>query len=219
MAETFWNSDPGSALEDFSRSLPPGINLEIGFDQSKNVAHRLSGFSRDFALAIALVLLTLLPLGTRASLVVMVSIPLSLAVGLSMLYFLGYSVNQLSIVGFVIALGLLVDDSIVVVENVARHIRDGAAPRDAAIAATRQITVSVVGCTIALVLAFVPILALPGAAGLYIRSLPLAVIASVGASLLVSLTIVPFLASVMLKPERGKGNRAFRWLTAAIETV
>jgi multidrug efflux pump subunit AcrB len=206
-------------LRDFGRSLPSGVNLEIGFDQSKNVSHRLAGFSRDFALAIALVLLTLLPLGMRASLVVMVSIPLSLAVGLSILYFLGFSINQLSIVGFVIALGLLVDDSIVVVENVARHIRNGAAPRDAAIVATRQITISVLGCTIALVLAFVPILALPGAAGLYIRSLPLAVIASVGASLLVSLTIVPFLASVMLKPEHGEGNRAFRWLTSAIETV
>ncbi len=206
-------------LQDFRRSLPPGVNLEIGFDQSRNVSHRLAGFSRDFALAIALVLLTLLPLGTRASLVVMVSIPLSLAVGLSMLYFMGFSINQLSIVGFVIALGLLVDDSIVVVENVARHIREGAATRDAAIAATRQITVSVVGCTIALILAFVPILALPGAAGLYIRSLPLAVIASVGASLLVSLTVVPFLASVMLKPEHGKGNRTFQLLTSAIETV
>jgi len=206
-------------LADFNRSLPPGVSLEVGFDQSRNVAHRLAGFSRDFAWAIALVLITLLPLGVRASLVVMVSIPLSLAVGLSVLHFLGFSVNQLSIVGFVIALGLLVDDSIVVVENVARHIREGAAPRDAAIAATRQITVSVVGCTIALVLAFVPILALPGAAGLYIRSLPLAVIASVGASLFVSLTIVPFLASVMLKPEHDKGNRAFRGLTAAIETV
>ncbi len=208
-----------SELEDFRRTLPSSIDLQIGFDQSKNVGHRLSGFTRDFGLAVALVLLTLLPLGLRASLVVMVSIPLSLAMGLSILHLLGFSINQLSIVGFVIALGLLVDDSIVVVENIARHIREGARPRDAAVAATRQITVSVLGCTAALVLAFVPILALPGTAGLYIRSLPLAVIASVGASLLVSLTIVPFLASVLLKSESEHGNRFFRGLTTAIETV
>jgi multidrug efflux pump subunit AcrB len=206
-------------MQDFRTTLPAGVDLQAGFDQSKNVEHRLSGFTRDFALAIALVLITLLPLGPRASLIVMVSIPLSLAVGLSILHLLGYSINQLSIVGFVIALGLLVDDSIVVVENVARHIREGAPPRVAAIAATRQITVSVLGCTVALILAFVPILMLPGAAGLYIRSLPMAVIASVGASLLVSLTIVPFLASVLLKTEREKGNLFFRWLTGAIEIV
>lgn len=206
-------------VQDFRTSLHGGVDLQVGFDQSKNVQHRLSGFIRDFALAIALVLITLLPLGPRASLIVMVSIPLSLAVGLSILNLLGYSINQLSIVGFVIALGLLVDDSIVVVENVARHIREGATPRAAAVAATRQITVSVVGCTIALILAFVPILALPGAAGLYIRSLPMAVIASVAASLLVSLTIVPFLASVLLKAEGKGGNRFFHWLTVGIEVV
>jgi multidrug efflux pump subunit AcrB len=205
--------------EDFRRTLPGGVALQVGFDQAKNVEHRLSGFSRDFALAIALVLITLLPLGPRASLIVMVSIPLSLAVGLSILYLLGFSINQLSFVGFVIALGLLVDDSIVVVENVARHIREGATPRAAAVAATRQITVSVLGCTLALVLAFVPILALPGAAGLYIRSLPMAVIASVGASLAVSLTIIPFLSSLLLKREREGGNRFFHGLTRAIEVV
>jgi len=209
----------GAELDDIRRGLPPGIDLKLGFDQSKNVEHRLSGFSRDFMLAIALVLVTLLPLGARASLVVMVSIPLSLAVGVSLLHLLGFSINQLSIVGFVIALGLLVDDSIVVVENVARHIRAGTPPKQAAIDGTRQITVSVLGCTVALVLAFVPILALPGAAGLYIRSLPLAVIASVGASLFVSLTIVPFLASLLLRPEEEHGNRYFRWLSAGIETV
>ena len=70
-------------------------------------------------------MLTLLPLGWRAAGIVMVSIPLSLAFGLAVLYFIGYSLNQLSIAGFVVALGLLVDDSIVVVENISRHLRMG----------------------------------------------------------------------------------------------
>ena len=77
----------------------------------------------------------------------MISIPLSLAIGLSALYFLGYSLNQISIAGFVVALGLLVDDSIVVVENIARFLRDGHSRTQAAILATRQIFPAILGCT------------------------------------------------------------------------
>lgn len=204
-------------LREFERTLPPGVALERGFDQSQNVAHRMGGFSRDFLLAIFLVLVTLLPLGFRASLVVMVSIPLSLAMGLFMLGSVGFSINQLSIVGFVLALGLLVDDSVVVVENITRHIRDGKAPKEAAIDATRQITLSVLGCTATLVLAFLPLLALPGVAGQFIRSLPVAVVFTILASLLVSLTIVPFLSSRLLRDQGEHGNVFFRLLTRVIE--
>lgn len=204
-------------LRAYESTLPKSIVLAQGFDQSENVRHRLSGFSRDFALAIVLVLVTLLPLGWRAAVVVMVSIPLSLAVGLFMLQSTGYSINQLSIVGFVLALGLLVDDSVVVVENITRHLREGASPRDAAIAATKQITVSVLGCTATLVFAFLPLLALPGNAGQFIRSMPMAVVFTIGASLLVSLTVVPFLSSRLLVPEDEHGNVFFRAMTWAIE--
>ncbi|MDB4941624.1 MAG: multidrug efflux transporter [Labilithrix sp.] len=206
-------------LAAFEKTLPAvsGITLRRGFDQSKNVEHRMSGFSRDFGLAILLVLVTLLPLGFRASVVVMVSIPLSLAIGLFFLKLAGYSINQLSIVGFVLALGLLVDDSVVVVENITRHLRHGSSPRDAAIAATRQITVSVLGCTATLLFAFLPLLALPGTAGQFIRSLPVAVVFTIGASLLVSLTIVPFLSSRLLVPQEEHGNVFHRAMTWAIE--
>ncbi len=203
----------------FEATLPPGVHLVRGFDQAHNVEHRLGGFVRDFAIAIALVLVTLLPLGLRASGVVMVGIPLALAIGLAGLEALGFSINQLSIVGFVIALGLLVDDSIVVVENIARHLRHGMSPRQAAVEATEQITMSVLGCTATLILAFVPLLALPGSAGLFIRSMPVAVVITIAASLLVSLSIVPFLASVFLRPEREQGNVFFRALTRTINLV
>jgi multidrug efflux pump subunit AcrB len=207
----------GGALAAFERTLPPGVTLGRAFDQGANVEHRLDGFARDFAIAILLVLVTLLPLGVRASVVVMISIPLSLAVGLAGLHFTGFSVNQLSIVGFVIALGLLVDDSVVVVENVTRHLRQGATPIQAAIAGTRQIALSVVGCTATLVLAFVPLLLLPGAPGLFIRSMPAAVVFTILASLLVSLTVVPFLASRFLRSEGEHGNAVFRAMTWVIE--
>ncbi|MBX3227615.1 MAG: efflux RND transporter permease subunit [Labilithrix sp.] len=204
-------------LAAFAPSLPPSIHLERGFDQSANVAHRMSGFTRDFGLAIFLVLLTLLPLGWRASVIVMVSIPLSLAMGLFFLDAFGFGINQLSIVGFVLALGLLVDDSVVVVENITRHVRAGRPPVEAAIAATKQITVSVLGCTATLLFAFLPLLMLPGNAGQFIRSLPVAVVVTIAASLLVSLTVVPFLASRVLVPEAEHGNVFLRGLTWLIE--
>jgi len=106
-----------TALKRFDRDLPKRIKLERGFEQSRNVSSRLDHLYRDFTIAIGLVLLTLLPLGWRAASIVMVSIPLSLTVGLTSLYFLDYSLNQISIAAFVVTLGLLVDDSIVVTET------------------------------------------------------------------------------------------------------
>lgn len=197
----------GGALERFEQTLPARIDLELGFDQSNNVDNRLGRLYTDFGIAIALVLLTLLPLGWRAAGIVMISIPLSLAFGLSVLFFLGYSLNQLSIAGFVVALGLLVDDSIVVVENIARHLRQGMARAQAAVAATRQIFVAILGCTAALVFAFLPLLALPGIPGKFIRVLPMAVVASIAGSLVIALTIIPFLASRLLREEPAHGNR------------
>ena len=194
-------------LADFEKTLPADIKLERGFDQSRNVADRLDRLGEDFAIAIGLVLLTLLPLGLRAAGVVMISIPLSLAIGVALLFMAGFSLNQLSIAGFVLALGLLVDDSIVVVENIARYVRSGYGRVEAAIKATDQIYLAVLGCTATLVLAFLPLLFLPEGPGEFIRSLPAAILFTVGASLFVSLTIIPFLASRML-PDTHAGESA-----------
>ncbi len=187
-----------AVTEEFAANLPKRIKLEVGFDQSQNVKNRLSRLYTDFGIAIALVLITLLPLGLRAAGIVMISIPLSLSFGLACLYFLGYSLNQLSIAGFVVALGLLVDDSIVVVENIARHMRMGYSRVDAALAGTRQIFVAILGCTATLIFAFLPLLALPGTAGKFIRVLPMAVVSTIIGSLLLALFIIPFLASRVL---------------------
>ena len=204
----------------FQSELPATIALERPFDQSANVKARLSRLSTDFAIAILLVLLTLIPLGFRASWIVMVSIPLSLAIGLTLLKTVGYTINQLSIVGFVIALGLLVDDSIVVIENIARFMREGHSRVDAAINATQQIFVAVLGTTATLVFAFLPVMMLPGTPGKFIRSMPTAVVLTILASLLVSLTVIPFLASVFLKEEKDeRGNIFLRALNRAIDVT
>jgi multidrug efflux pump subunit AcrB len=207
-------------LDRFEKTLPPGVTLARGFDQAANVDHRLSRLAEDFAIALGLVLLTLLPLGGRASLVVMISIPLSLAIGVTLLDLTGYSINQLSIVGFVIALGLLVDDSIVVVENISRFLRAGHSRREAAMLGTRQITIAVLGATATLVFAFIPLAQLPGLAGSFIRSLPMAVIYAVLASLFVSLTIVPWLSSLLLpRTETKEGNRFLQLLEGGIRNT
>ncbi|GAB2779841.1 efflux RND transporter permease subunit [Rhabdobacter roseus] len=204
-------------VEQFSQTLPPHIELVKNFDQAESVSKRLGRFAKDFAIAIFLVSLTLLPLGFRAALVVMVSIPLSLAIGLAAIDYLGFSINQLSIVGLIVALGILVDDSIVVVENIERWMRDGYGRREAAVRATKQITLAVIGCTITLVLAFLPLNFLPEASGDFIRSLPMAVTMTILASMVVSLTIVPFLSSRILKESHNpEGNIFLRALKKVI---
>jgi multidrug efflux pump subunit AcrB len=204
-------------IKAFEKKLPPNIELVKHFDQADNVGKRLGGLGFDFMIAIGLVLITLLPLGGRASIVVMVAIPLSLGLGIVALNALGISLNQLSIVGLVVALGLLVDDSIVVVENIERWLREGHSRRHAAIEATKQITLAVIGCTATLIIAFLPLVFLPEASGEFIRGLPLAVITSVLASMIVSLTIVPFLASSILKTEHSaEGNIFMRGLKKLI---
>ena len=210
-------TDVWDALDALEQGLPTGITLARGFDQSQNVDTRLARLGEDFAIALLLVLITLLPLGTRASAIVMISIPLSLAMAVMLLYATGYSINQLSIVGFVIALGLLVDDSIVVVENISRFLRNGYTRTEAAIEGTKQIGVAVLGATGTLIFAFLPLLFLPGLAGKYIRSLPIAVVYAVVSSLFVSLTIIPWLASrLMPRTEHARGNRVLQWLDRGI---
>lgn len=204
-------------LTAFAQKLPANIAMVNHFDQADNVSRRLGGLGIDFLIAIGLVLFTLIPLGWRAALVVMLAIPLSLGLGIVMLNSMGFSLNQLSIVGLVVALGLLVDDSIVVIENIERWLREGVARKVAVVEATKQITVAVLGTTATLIIAFLPIVFMPEASGEFIRGLPLAVITSVFASMLVSLTIVPFLASKVLKTTHNpEGNIFLRGLKKII---
>ncbi|EPB65959.1 hypothetical protein ANCCEY_14955 [Ancylostoma ceylanicum] len=195
-------------IEAFKEKLPDNVGLVVNFDQAENVNKRLSGLGFDFMIAIGLVLITLLPLGTRASAVVMIAIPLSLAIGI------------LSIVGFVVALGLVVDDSIVVVENIERWMREGYSRTEAAIKGTQQIALAVVGCTATLVIAFMPLMFMPEMSGDFIRSMPTAVIGSVVASMFVALLVVPFLSSRLLSPhEHPEGNIVLRTFQKVIHST
>jgi multidrug efflux pump subunit AcrB len=212
--------DLEAQLQASAQALPPDMRFEQVFDQSRDIEHRLSELTRDFSIAVALVALTLLPLGWRASLIVMISIPLSLATGLLAISWAGYNLSQLTVAGFIVALGLLVDDSIVVTENIARHLREGQSRREAAIQATREITPAVLGSTLVLIFAFAPLLFLPEGAGMFTRSFIFSIIFTIGASLIVSLTIIPFLASRILPREAHEGgNPLLKWLTGGIERL
>ena len=205
-------------IEKFKSTLPQNIDLVQNFDQAINVDNRLNELGMDFLIAIALVSITLLPLGYRSAIIVMISIPLSLSVGITLLNLLGFNLNQLSIVGFVVALGLLVDDSIVVIENIERWLREGHTRMDAVLKGVKQIVYAVIGCTSTLIIAFLPLLFLPGGSGDFIRSLPTAVITTIIASMVIALTIIPFLSSRILKEHQAptEGNIFLKLLKKAI---
>ena len=198
--------------------LPPDIRAVVQFDQSRDITKRLNELARDFAIALFLVLITLLPLGWRASVIVMISIPLSIASGLLAISAYGFNLSQLVVAGFILTLGLLVDDSIVVVENIARHLRMGKSRSDAAIDGTKEITMAVLGSTGVLVFAFLPLFFLPEGAGKFVQSFIGTIVATITASMIVSLTIVPFLASRLLKgDEPEEGSALLQWLMRKID--
>ena len=198
--------------------LPPDIQIITQFDQSRDITKRLQELARDFAIALGLVMITLLPLGWRAAAIVMVSIPLSLASGLLAVYASGFNLSQLVVAGFILSLGLLVDDSIVVIENISRHLRMGKDRIQAAIDGTKEIRIAVLGSTGVLVFAFFPMLFLPEGAGKFTQSFIGTIMYTVVASLIISLTIIPFLASRLLKREDDEhGNPLLRWMMRNID--
>ncbi|MEO1077328.1 MAG: efflux RND transporter permease subunit, partial [Bacteroidota bacterium] len=193
------------ALAVVTPTLPDDISLAVAFDQSESVDRRVGGFFGNLLQGVLLVgIVVLLALGFRASLIVMLAIPSSILIAINWLDFADYGLQQISIVGLVIALGLLVDNAIVVTENVARYLREGYGRFEAAVAGTREVALPIVAATATSVLAFVPMISIQSGTGDFIRSMPLTVVFALGASLVLSLTLTPMLASRLL---RGGGNR------------
>jgi multidrug efflux pump subunit AcrB len=186
--------------------LPAGVQLHEVFDQSESVSNRVNGFFSNLLQGILLVgIVVLLALGRRASVIVMLAIPLSILIAIWLLDLTGYGLQQISIVGLVIALGLLVDDAIVITENVARFRRQGLGRIQAAVEGTREVGWAVISTSVTSVLAFLPIVLVQSGSGDFIRSMPFTVILALGASLLVSLTLTPLLAARWL--ERGDSSQ------------
>ncbi len=187
------------AVSSFSRKLPPGMELSYAFDQSQSVRYRLNNFFRSLFEGLILVgLIILLGEGLWAAGIIMTVIPLSIFIGIALIYLCGYGLEQMSITGLVIALGMIVDDAIVVTQNTARFIRNGYDRVNAAIEGTAQIAWPIVSSTLTTVLAFLPLVMMRDETGEYIRSMPLIVIFTMMTSLLLALTLTPFLSSRFL---------------------
>lgn len=182
-------------IEEFRSVLPNSIKLQTVFDQSISVASRLEGFFINLLQGLILVgIIVILAVGFRASLVVMIVIPISILIGIGLLDFSDYGLQQMSIAGLVIALGLLVDNAIVVTENISRYIKLGLSNYEAAVKGTSQIATAVTSSTLTTVLAFVPMMLIGDVTGDFIRSMPITVVYTLIASLWISLTITPTLS-------------------------
>ena len=188
--------------------LPHGLNGEIIYDSTEFVHSAINEVIRSLAEALIIVtLVVFLFLGSmRASIIPTVAIPLSLIGTLIILLALGYSINLLTLLALVLAIGLVVDDAIIVVENVSRHLEEGLAPMDAAILAARELGGPIIAMTVVLAAVYVPIGFQSGLTGALFAEFAFALVGAVTISGIVALTLSPMLCSRLLKapdPERG----------------
>jgi multidrug efflux pump subunit AcrB len=191
--------------------LDQNIELNVVFNQAAEVKSKISSFQDNLFQGIILVgILIFLSLGIRSSLLVIIAIPLSLIMGLFAVDASGYALEQMTIAGLVIALGLLVDNSIVMTEAINRYIGKGHSPKEAAILSAKEIGWPIITSTLTTVLVFVPIITMPDKAGVFIRSMPFTIIATLSFSLLLALTLTPLLASKLFKGGRSSDNEKKR---------
>ena len=203
------------ALEELRPSLPDGVEAEILFRQGdfiENAVGNLQEAIRDGAIMVSIILFLFL-LNLRTTFITLTAIPLSFAITLITFKWFGASVNSMTLGGIAVAIGMVVDDAIVDVENVFRRLRENASqekpkPRLEVIAsASSEVRSSILYATILIVLVFVPLLGLAGIEGRLFQPIAIATIVSMGASFVVSLTVIPVLCSFLLKPKEGKEHR------------
>jgi len=202
-------------IEKFSRIMPENMEIHYVHNQAESVKKSVNGFISNLVQGILVVgLVVMLAIGFRSSMVVIIAIPASILIGLGFVDLAGFGLQSVSIAALVIALGLLVDNSIVVIENAERYMQQGLNSRDAAIKGTSQVAIAITSSTLTTLAAFLPIALLPDAAGEYIRSLPVTVVATLSASLLMALTVSPLLLSKIIKtnPKRKPNERKLQKL-------
>ncbi len=198
----------------YKSQLPSNIGLETVLKQADGVRDRVNVFFVNFAQGILLVgAIILLALGFRSAIIVMIAIPVSVFAGIGFTDLSGYGMQQLSIAGLIISLGMLVDNSIAIIENIYRYINKGLKPVDAAIKGSSEIGTALVSSTLTTLLAFAPMLLMTNDVGRFIRSMVLIVIYTLAASLIVALSLSPFVASeVLSKPQRKKEGLITRFV-------
>ncbi len=179
-----------------TKELPDQVEIDLFYTQNTIVAQIFKDLSLSFLLSIlAVIVITLLGMNVFSAIIVALAIPTSIILGLIPLPYLGVDLNQISIIGFIIALGILVDDAIVVNDNIQRRYSLGDTALKGALVGTREVRVSIITSTLAVVFTFFPLLFLSGGNGDFIRALPSVLITTIIASTVVSLTLVPIYSS------------------------
>lgn len=186
------------------KKLFPNLTWGLAYDQSQFIVNAIDDVKNSALIggALAVIILLFFLRNFRSTLVVALSIPISIISTFALLYICGFTLNVLSLSGLSLATGLIVDDAVVVLENIFRHIeRDRKRPADAAVSGTMEISSAVVASTITIMVVFLPLLLIKGQSGQLFTEFALVVIFSIAISLLDALTVVPMLASRLIKEE------------------
>ena len=190
--------------EDIMPSLPPDIKAQIIYDSAQTIQNSIDGLSEAVMLAFVFVaLVVMFFLGRwRATLIIILSIPISLICAFIYLFVADSSINIISLASLTIAVGIVVDDAIVVLENIMRHIERGSRPREAAIYATNEVWVSVIATTMVIVAVFLPLTMLGGQAGIIFKEMGWIVSICITVSATVAIALTPMLSSLLLKSKK-----------------
>jgi len=211
-----------AALPFLKASLPPSINLDIGLDRTTTVRASVTDVERTLIISVILVVLVVFVFlrEVRATLIPSVAVPLAIVGTFGIMYLFGYSLNNLSLMALTISTGFVVDDAIVVLENVMRHIEGGMQPHQAALLGAREIGFTVVSMSTSLIAVFIPILLMSGLVGRLFHEFAVTLSAAIAVSLVVSLTTTPMLCARFLKPHDPSAHgslyrmseRGFYWM-------
>jgi HAE1 family hydrophobic/amphiphilic exporter-1 len=208
-------------LETLTKNLPPDVKVGVLFDASINTMNSINNLSETLIYAlIFVVLVVIIFLGQgKATFIISLSIPISLIVGFIYMYLSGGTINIITLSSLSIAIGLVVDDSIVVLENITKKLERGGFARESAIYGTSEVSLAVIASTLTIIAVFLPLTMLGGITGILFRPLGWVVTISVAASVVVSMTLVPMLSSRMLStniPDRKSFRGKVYWFSQDI---
>ena len=211
------SDDVRARMAELSKAFPEGLEYEIAYDPTVFVRGSIEAVINTLLEAVLLVVLVVvLFLQTwRASIIPLVAVPISLVGTFAFMQLMGFSLNALSLFGLVLAIGIVVDDAIVVVENVERNISEGKAPFEATVQAMKEVTGPIIATTLVLAAVFVPTAFMSGLTGQFYKQFALTITISTVISAINSLTLSPALSALLLKPH-GKAND---WLTRLMDKV
>ena len=193
-------------------SIPSAIKVNVISDRTETIRASVGDVQFTLLLTVALVVMVIFLFLRNfwATIIPAVTVPLSLVGTFAVLYALGYTLDNLSLMALSIAVGFVVDDAVVVIENIVRHLEDGASPLQAALKGAGEIGFTIVSITFSLIAVFIPLFLMSGYVGLLFREFAVAVSVALVLSLLISLTLTPMMCARLLKPQRERHGRLYR---------